>query len=80
MQTWHDLCEPGFWGVKIQREYTHAHKTSISFKQNMQAALRAVKDGEAIQKAAKVYSVPLFTLPDYLISEPNTCKIKQLNS
>ena len=63
IQTWNDLCEPGFWGVKIGREYTHARKIfTISPKQKIQAALSAVKDGEDIRKVERciVFNFTLF--------------------
>ena len=56
------ICEPGFLGIKIRRKYAHARKIfTISLKQKIQAALSAVKDGEAIRKAERCI-VFLFTL------------------
>ena len=56
------------------------HTDIYSTNLTQQAALRVVKDGEDIRKAAKVHSVPFYTLRDYLIREPNTCNIKQMNN
>lgn len=65
MQTGHDLCAPDFWGANIWTEYIamRMHAKFHNFpKQQIQAALNAVKDGEAMRYAANVHDVSYSTL------------------